>query len=640
MSRLSKLAALAVGVLVLVGRVESFAAVPPAENLLPSSTKGFLAVPSVDELKESWNLTQLGQLLQDPAMQPFLESFKQQIQQKWTQTHQKLGIGWQDLDGVPSGEVAIALIAPSATEVYAAVVADVTGHQDQTNALLEKINQNMAAQKAVRSQRTISGVGITVFEIPKHEDNPARQMAYFVKDDLLAASDSLKVIEGILARQTQAKADSLAQVVAFEAITKRCREAAGDLAPQVRWFVEPFGYVEAIRLANADPEHPRRKQTDMLKILKNQGFTAVQGIGGFLNFMHAPYEILHRSFAFAPGNQSGVGERFSLSARMLDFPNADNLATPAWVPREVASYATLNVNVKNGFEASKTIVNEIVGDEVFEDVLDSIRNDPDGPKIDIRRDLIAYLGNRVTIISDLQLPVTPKSERMLFAVETNNPTQLAAAIEKSMKTDPDAKRREINGHVVWEIVDEQSALPMVTIENSPTFGGVGGATADEPEERPMLPNSAVTVAHGQFFVATHIDILANVLANIEEREQLVNDSEFRRSHQEIAKLARSSQFAQTFSRTDDAYRGVYELLRMGRMPEAESMLGKILNSILGEGKEGVLRTQRIDGSKLPEYDLVRRYFGPAGMTATTEADGWFLTGFVLNKEVQAEDAAK
>jgi hypothetical protein len=324
----------------------------------------------------------------------------------------------------------------------------------------------------------------------------------------------------------------------------------------------------------------------------------------------------------------------------LDFPNAENFAIPAWVPREVASYATLNVNVKNAFESSKTIVNEVVGDEVFEDVLDSIRNDPDGPKIDIRRDLIAYLGNRVTIISDLQLPVTPKSERMLFAVETNNPTQLAAAIEKSMKTDPDAKRREINGHVVWEIVDEQSALPMVTIENSPTFGPVGATTSDEPEEHPMLPNSAVTVAHGQFFVATHIDILAKVLANIEEREQLANDSEYRRTQEEVAKLALGSQFAQTFTRTDDAYRGVYELLRTGRMPEAESMLGKVLNSVLGEGKEGVLRTQRIDGSKLPEYDMVRRYFGPAGLTATTEADGWFVTGFILNKEVQPADGAK
>jgi hypothetical protein len=81
---------------------------------------------------------------------------------------------------------------------------------------------------------------------------------------------------------------------------------------------------------------------------------------------------------------------------------------------------------------------------------------------------------------------------------------------------------------------------------------------------------------------------------------------------------------------------VYELLKTGRMPESESMVGKMLNALLGEGKEGVLRAQQIDGSTLPDYDLVRRYLGPAGMTGTTEADGWMLTGFTLVKEVEEQ----
>ena len=49
----------------------------------------------------------------------------------------------------------------------------------------------------------------------------------------------------------------------------------------------------------------------------------------------------------------------------------------------------------------------------------------------------------------------------------------------------------------------------------------------------------------------------------------------------------------------------------------------------------MLRAQRIDGKNLPEYDAVRRYFGPAGMTAVSEDDGWFLTGFTLSKEPPA-----
>jgi hypothetical protein len=88
----------------------------------------------------------------------------------------------------------------------------------------------------------------------------------------------------------------------------------------------------------------------------------------------------------------------------------------------------------------------------------------------------------------------------------------------------------------------------------------------------------------------------------------------------------------TFSRTDEEYRPVYELFRAGRMPESETMFGKLLNVLLGDTRAGVPRTPRLDGSKLPDFEAVRRYFGPAGVTIATEPEGWFLTGFTLNKQ--------
>lgn len=627
MARLSNWAWFAVALVLLGTRIESQAAVPKAEVLLPNSTKGFLAVGSVDQLKEAWNKTQLGQLMQDPAMKPFLEDFQRQIQQKWTATHQKLGITWEDLDGVPSGEVGVGLILASPTESALAIVVDVTGHLPQANALLEKINGNLASQKAVRSQRTVLGTNVTVFDIPKHEEEPARQMIYFIKDDLLAASDNVKVIEGILGRQAQSRQDGLDTLPAFQSITKRCTTAAGELQPHARWFVEPFGYVDATRLASTTP---RKKGTDMVKILREQGFNAVEGVGGYVNFSTGQHEILHRTYVFAPGNKTG--ERFALAARMLKFPNGGQFVPPDWVPREVAGYAGINLDTKNAFESSKTLVNEIVGDEVFEDVLESIRTDENGPRIDIRKEVIAHLGNRITLVSDVAQPITPKSERMVVAVNALDEKKLFEAIRNWMESDPDTRRREINGQVVWEIVDQESELPMVTIENSP-LDNEPKAEEEEEEEKPLLPNSAVTVVHGHLFVATHIDILAKILNSI-GGPKLADSADYLRVEAELAKVAQGEQFGHVFTRTDDAYRGVYELLKTGRMPESESIFGRMLNSMLGEGKEGVLRTQRIDGSKLPEYDMVRRYLGPAGMTMTTEDEGWFVTGFLLNKDAQ------
>ena len=623
-------------VLILCTQVVGYAAVPPTETLLPNTTKAYLSVANVDEFEAAFNKTQIGQLAADPAMKPFVDDLKRQLSEQWTKTHEKLGIGWEDLDGVPSGEVALALLMPTETSDAVVVLADVTGHEAQTSKLLARIDENMAARKATRTERKIQGATVVVFDIPKRDDIPARQVGYFVKDNLLAAADDLKVIEALLARQGGGKDDSLATFAPYRAIMDRCKQAAGDLAPQARWFLEPFGYADASRL-----DQPKKRGTDMLKILKTEGFTAVEGVGGYVNLATDKFELLHRTFIHAPGNQAG-GERFGLSARMLKFPNGGEFTPPNWVPRDLATYAAFNIDTKNAFENSKTLVNQVVGDEVFDDVLESIKTDENGPQIDIRKDLVGYLGDRVTMISDLQIPITPKSERLLFAIEAKDETHLAAVIKKWMETDPDTRKREIAGHVVWEIVDEKAELPMITIENSPFDRPKAEEEVEEEEERALPPNSAVTVAHGQLFVATHIDILTKILTEFENGTKLASSADYLRVQGELTSIAQPEQFGQSFTRTDEAYRGTYELLRTGKMPESESIMGKMLNSLLGEGKEGVLRAQRIDGSKLPDYDMVRRYLGPAGMTMTTEPTGWLLTGFTLTKEVepspgQAED---
>ena len=103
---------------------------------------------------------------------------------------------------------------------------------------------------------------------------------------------------------------------------------------------------------------------------------------------------------------------------------------------------------------------------------------------------------------------------MLVGVETHDAKRLAEVIEKLDGERPRRQAPRDHGHVVWEVVDEKADLPMVTIENTPEFTTAPSKedSAEEVEEKALLPNSAVTVAHGQLFVATHIDILAKVLA--------------------------------------------------------------------------------------------------------------------------------
>jgi hypothetical protein len=61
------------------------------------------------------------------------------------------------------------------------------------------------------------------------------------------------------------------------------------------------------------------------------------------------------------------------------------------------------------------------------------------------------------------------------------------------------------------------------------------------------------------------------------------------------------------------------------------MLGRVLNTLFGAAKKGVPRKQEVDPQKMPDYEFVRRFLGPAGMHAVSEPDGWFLKGFMLPK---------
>ena len=76
------------------------------------------------------------------------------------------------------------------------------------------------------------------------------------------------------------------------------------------------------------------------------------------------------------------------------------------------------------------------------------------------------------------------------------------------------------------------------------------------------------------------------------------------------------------------------------MPKSKSMMGQLLNGLLGDGKEGSVRTQKIDGSLLPDFELIRRYFGTVGLGMETVPEGWYLAGLALPRSQQEPEVAR
>ncbi len=646
-------------------------AAQPSESLLPETTTGYLSIPDWERLEKDFNSTQLGELANDEIMRPFVEDLKRQIRESGARRLEKLGITFEDLRAIVGGETALAMIRLDDQAAAQVALVDVTGHEAEARKLLDRMAQNLTRQGG-RRLRAATDSAVGIFELPRREgERQARQSANFLKGSVLCIGSDVRAVEDLLRAVSTERKSSLATAPAFRQSMARLQKAQGEgsKAPHIRWFIEPFGYAECIRILEPPKEKPK---PDALHVLRKQGFTAIQGLAGHVTFAAERYELLHRTMVFAPpvaGADEDSGAKYRLAARMLDFPNAQSLGAETWIPHDLSTYTSWNWNIQKAFDASKTLVDEWYGqpdEQLLDTVLADLRDAKNGPRVDLEKDLVGNLGQRVSLITDYATPIGPKSERWLAGIKTTDAKAVAAALEKSLKNEPNVQRREVNGFTVWEIAEQQQVNTQALVVEMP--GGVvqhadlvveeyepvafqpGKSRIqrrtkrlqrkNQQERQRVIQNMALTVAYDHLFVSSHMDMLERVVkqaaaANSDKTagDSLATAADYRRVAEETQALGADTLAARFFSRSDEALRINYELFRTNQMPKAQNLMGNLLNELLADGKPGTVRRSRLDGSKLPDYDAVRRYLGPAGGFVVTEPNGWFVTGFMLNKKM-------
>lgn len=80
---------------------------------------------------------------------------------------------------------------------------------------------------------------------------------------------------------------------------------------------------------------------------------------------------------------------------------------------------------------------------------------------------------------------------------------------------------------------------MVVIENQPSFADAAPKDdADDANKEPRLPpNSAVSVANGQLFWSTNIDLMIKILSQMPSQEPLSDSVDFKLVSGELKKYA-------------------------------------------------------------------------------------------------------
>jgi len=125
-------------------------AFPESQSVFPDTTVAWISIADPEEFGASFDRTQYGKLLRDPSMEAFVTSFREQLSKAGKQRLGKLGLTLEDLGEIPGGEIAMAAIVPEAGRLATVLLVDTSGHEEETKALLEVIEERLLEQKAER----------------------------------------------------------------------------------------------------------------------------------------------------------------------------------------------------------------------------------------------------------------------------------------------------------------------------------------------------------------------------------------------------------------------------------------------------------------------------------------------------------
>ena len=550
----------------LAANLATAASLAPSEKVFPDTTLAWMSVRDPQGFRERFDRSSYGQLIADPAMKPFVDGLKEQISHNGKQRLAKLGITLEDLAEVVGGEIAVAAIQPKEGRLATVLVVDTTGHEEQARSLVDTLGGRLLERKAKKVTVPGAPEELVVYQLPPAEDERKetsprdRRVAFALAPSVLVVGDDAVHVGQAFAVLEQGRADALVTLEAFKAIEAQCAPGVPVAAAPLRWFIKPLPFATAWQEAN--PPREKRKGPDYITIFARQGFDAVQAAGCLLVFSEGGHAVRHHSFVYAPpleGRDPDALDRFDLAARMLRFPATADISPPDWVPQDVGGWTTLQWDLQAAFNSAETLVDDVVGDVgVYDDVIASLKEDPDGPQIDVEKDLVASLDGSITMISGHVEPLGTDCDRVVIALKCSDEARVAATVAKVMDADSDMQRIELGGQPAWELIDRSHAIPKLEVE---TPGGSVTHADEESEssrrrqrrrekEEKLLPHAAVSVARGHLLIASHRDVLERVLNAEGKDDRLAESDDFRAMAVEMKRFAPSEVAARSFGRED------------------------------------------------------------------------------------------
>lgn len=574
---------------------EPLRAAVPADQLLPDTTRAYVSFSQVAQLGNDWKATRLAGLAEDPVMRPFVTAAQKSFERAFLGLKGLAGITVSELSDASGGEAALAIVESKGKSAIVGI-ADLTGKRMEAEALIKKIDAALKGRGAAVAPMMAGGTKVWTYKW-KARGGEARQSTYFLKDDTLVISNNEEVATAILA-DWDAPEESLSHSTGYRDVIDRSVEAAGRHTPQIYWYLDPFAYAEL--LPPPTPKEPNPKPT-ALDLVEKHG-EGIKAVGGTLSIATADFDVLSHVAVYAP-----PADRRGAGVKMLKFEPRIVAPILPWAINEVNSYTEASLNLENLLDNFGPIFDDVAADGAagaFEGFLKDLRDEERGPRVDLKKDLLAHLESRVEIIGDHTEPAAPKNERMLFAIKTKKEPATADAIKRLMKGDPDVVAETVPGfvHELWRFKDIQ----------------------DTP-----MANMGVMVANGYLLIASNHKVIRRLLSTMGGETRLSATEDYQLVMRKMDELGGKDASLRAFSRPSRDLYTTYTLLRAGKLGDVDSLYATIVKRFFGEDEKRIANFPKLDFTKLPVFAAVKKHFQPVGVFVKEEKTGWLAVGFSL-----------
>ena len=594
----------------------------PAAKLFPADTQALLSLPNSEAFLAAWNETQLGKLAEDPQLKDFWTTQHKEIQDRFSEAGWQLNLEIDDIKEISGGQTSLGWILRTAEAnkpFSIAMIIDVVNRSVPTESFLKRVDTELKAKNAVANTLTVSGVKVFQYTLPKVAgDTRAHEAFYCLSKDQLLATDDLLTMNELLAAQVGSKKDSLADSELYTQVQAKIPNE-GD-HPEIEYFVRPIGFAKLLRSISGKPI---KNQADILLILDREGFGDLECLAGNVQISTDTFDFFHHGYLIAK-------QPPAKAVQILDFPNLQKLEAPEWISKETASVLSFSWNIKDAFPKFQTIVDALVGPGTFEGMIEGIRDDPQGPQIDIFKEVLPYLSTELYVVTEIVKPISPDSKQSLVVLRLNDPSlKLPKVLDRYGKGEPDSKPIDFEGTRIWSFENK----PETEIELD--FGG-GKDTKKKPdEEEPLLDKWAITIFGEYFIFASDVETIKEA---IRRGKNPAMKSLFEKES-DVAKVVEmlgdvdggEGKSMVQITRSDRAFEMQYELFRQGLLPQSRSMMATIMDKILKPKNGGQPQVQKVNGANLPPFANIQHYFTASGGVVRTEKDGWSVQSFIMKK---------